>query len=226
MTDLTAIDFFRDPSVVADPYPYFAAIREHGPIWREPYHDVVMVTGYDEAWAIYQDVETFSSCTSVSGPFPGFPVPLEGHADISDLIEQRRDELPMSDQIICFDPPKHTAHRALLMRLLTPKRLKENEDFMWRLADRQIDQFAERGSVEFLSEYAGPWRFVYTVGEATHVLAAAAREHDAWMIAVGSRRSGLGGWMNHLVGGSTAGRLAHTQSIPVTIVPQHPKESP
>ena len=158
--DITAIDFFRDPSVVADPYPYFAAIRERGPIWREPYHDVVMVTGYDEAWAIYQDVETFSSCTSVSGPFPGFPVPLEGRDDVSDLIEQHRDELPMSDQIICFDPPKHTAHRALLMRLLTPKRLKENEDFMWRLADRQIDQFAERGSVEFLGEYAGPFTFL------------------------------------------------------------------
>ena len=51
----------------------------------------------------------------------------------------------MHDQIICFDPPKHTDHRALLMRLLTPKRLKENEDFMWRLADRQIDEFVDRG---------------------------------------------------------------------------------
>ena len=27
------------------------------------------------------------------------------------------------------------------MRQLTPKRLKENEDFVWRLADRQIDEF-------------------------------------------------------------------------------------
>lgn len=77
-----------------------------------------------------------------------------------------------------------------------------------------------------LTGYDGPWRFVYTVGEATHALAGAAREHDAWMIAVGSRRAGLGGWMNHLVGGSTAGRLAHTQPVPVTIVPQTPKESP
>ena len=25
--------------------------------------------------------------------------------------------------------------------------------------------------------------------------------------------------MNHLIGGSTAGHLAHTQSVPVTIVP-------
>jgi cytochrome P450 len=56
-----------------------------------------------------------------------------------------------------FDPPKHTAHRALMMRLITPKRLKENEDFMWRLADRQIDEFFAKSECEFISEYAGPF---------------------------------------------------------------------
>src|SRR5262249_18678732 len=61
-----------------------------------------------------------------------------------------------SDQLPTFDPPKHTAHRALLMRLITPKRLKENEEFMWRLADRQIDEFHGNGQVEFISEFASP----------------------------------------------------------------------
>ena len=65
---------------------------------------------------------------SVTGPFPGFPVPLEGD-DVSELIEEHRDALPFSDQLPTFDPPKHTAHRGLLMRLITPKRLKENEEF-------------------------------------------------------------------------------------------------
>jgi nucleotide-binding universal stress UspA family protein len=88
------------------------------------------------------------------------------------------------------------------------------------------DQELAAEIAEHLSGYEGPWRFVYTVGEPTHALAHVAHEHDAWMILVGSRRAGLGGWMNRLVGGSTAGRLAHTQPIPVTIVPQHPKESP
>jgi cytochrome P450 len=43
------------------------------------------------------------------------------------------------------------------MRLITPKRLKENEEFLHRLADRQIDQFHARGECEFVSEYAGPY---------------------------------------------------------------------
>ncbi|HEX4429323.1 MAG TPA: cytochrome P450 [Frankiaceae bacterium] len=162
MTDSTDPDFFRDPAVLADPYPYYEFLRTQGPVYREPHHGVVMVTGYDEARTIYSDVASFSSCNSVSGPFPGFTPPLAGPAvtDVTELVEAQRDELPMHDQIICFDPPKHTDHRALLMRLLTPRRLAENEDFMWKLADRQIDTFIERGSVEFISEYASPFAFL------------------------------------------------------------------
>ena len=78
---------------------------------REPHHDVVMVTGYEEACAIYTDAETFSSCNAVTGPFPGFPVPLEGD-DVSDLIEKHRDELPMSDQLPTMDPPEAHATTA------------------------------------------------------------------------------------------------------------------
>ena len=140
MTDWQELDFFKDPGLVADPYPYLAAARERCPVWREPHHDVVMVTGYDEAAEVFQDAATFSSCISVTGPFPGFPVPLEGD-DVSELIERYRDTLPFSDQLPALDPPVHTDHRALLMRLITPKRLKENEASMWRLADSLLDGF-------------------------------------------------------------------------------------
>lgn len=156
MSDYETIDFFTDQSLVADPYPYFEFLRDGCPVQPESHQGVVMVTGYDEAIAVYHDTATFSSCNSVTGPFPGFPVALEGD-DVSDLIVQHREELPFSDQLPTFDPPKHTDHRALLMRLITPKRLKENEEFVWRLADRQIDEFLDRGSCEFISEFASPY---------------------------------------------------------------------
>jgi cytochrome P450 len=113
-----------------------------------------MVTGLDEAVAVYTDQTTWSNCNTVAGP--GFPVPLEGD-DVGDLIDQHRDELPFSDQLPSFDPPKHTEQRGLLMRLITPKRMKENEEFMWGLADRQIDEFLANGTCEFVREYAGPY---------------------------------------------------------------------
>src|SRR5947199_2606214 len=144
VTDYDAIDFFRGDELVADPYPYFDWLREQCPVRREPQHDVMMVTGYEEAVAVYNDTTTFSSCNSPTGPFPGFPVPLEGD-DVSDLVEAHRGDLPMSDQMLTFDPPLHTAHRGLLMRLMTPKRVRENEESMWQLADRQIDDFIAQG---------------------------------------------------------------------------------
>ena len=115
-----------------------------------------MVTGYDEAIAVLNDTAAFSNCNTVSGPFVPFPVAVEGD-DISAVIDAYRDTLPFSDQLPSFDPPKHTAHRALLMRLITPKRLRENEEFMWRLADRQLDEFLPNGRCEFVHDYAGPF---------------------------------------------------------------------
>lgn len=155
-SDFDSVDFFRAGPLYQNPYPYYEYLREHGPVWREPHHGVVMVTGYEEAIEVYHDTRTFSNCVAVAGPFARWPVPLEGD-DISGIIEQHRDALPFSDQLPTFDPPRHTAHRGLLARLITPKRLKENEEFMWRLADRHIDEFVDRGACEFIHEYAGPF---------------------------------------------------------------------
>ncbi len=154
--DLDALDYFRTDALTDDPYPYWDHLRSRCPVDQESHHDVYMVTGYHEAIQTYHDQASFSNCISAIGPFARFPVPLEGD-DLTEIIETYRDKLPFGDQLPAFDPPKHTAHRGLLMRLITPKRLKENEEFMVVLADRQIDQFHARGECEFVSQYAGPY---------------------------------------------------------------------
>jgi cytochrome P450 family 150 subfamily A5 len=156
VTDLLTANLFRDRSVQDDPYPYFDALRSQSPVWQEPHYGVFMVTGHDEALAVYNNSTTFSSCNVVSGPFMRFPEPFVGD-DVSDIIERHRDELPFSDQLPSFDPPRHDAHRALMMRLLTPGRLRANEEFMERLADRQLDALVEQGGCEFISAYAAPF---------------------------------------------------------------------
>jgi cytochrome P450 len=185
VTDFDAIDFFRDTAFIADPYPYFEFLREQCPVARESHHDVVMVTGYEEAISVFHDTATFSSCNSVTGPFPGFPVPLAGD-DVSALIEQHRDELPFSDQLPTLDPPMHTAHRALLMRLITPKRLRENEAFMWRLADRQIDEFIANGECEFVSEFASPFALLVIAD----LLGVPESDHEMFRSELGARKPG------------------------------------
>jgi cytochrome P450 len=156
VTDLTTANFFRDRAVQDDPYPYFDAVRTRGRVWQEPHYGVFMVTGHDEALEVYNGSATFSSCNVVSGPFMPFPEPFEGD-DVTDVIERHRDLLPFSDQLPAFDPPRHTAHRGLMMRLLTPGRLRENEAFMERLADRLLDDLVAAGRCEFIGAYATPY---------------------------------------------------------------------
>ena len=154
--DWETIDFFMDESLVEDPYPYFEHLRATCPVARLPHHGVLAITGYDEATEVYRDVDTFSSCNAVIGPFATFPVPLEGD-DVGDIIDRYRDQLPMYEHMVTMDPPAHTQERALLMRLITPKRLKDNEEFMWRLADRQLGEFVGDGTCEFISAYTQPF---------------------------------------------------------------------
>jgi cytochrome P450 family 150 subfamily A5 len=177
-----AIDFFRGNELVENPYPYFDWLREQCPVHQESQYGVYMVTGYAEACSVYTDPDTFSSCNSVTGPFPGFPVPLAGD-DVSDLIEAHREELPFSDQITTMDPPKHRDHRHLLMRQLTPKRLKENEEFIWRLADRQIDEVGDRGECELVGDFASP----FTMLVVADLLGVPEEEHDEYRAALARR---------------------------------------
>ncbi len=196
--DYDALDFFRGTETVADPYPYFDWLREQCPVRREPSYGVYMVTGYEEAFAVYTDPDTFSSCNSVTGPFPGFPVPLEGQENVSDLIAEHRGELPFSDQIITMDPPAHYDHRHLLMRQLTPKRLKENEDFVWRLADRQIDELMGGEEHELMRGYANPFA-MFVIAD---LLGVPESDHEEFRAAL-SRQNRGGGV------GSTESEMSH-----------------
>lgn len=154
MSDFESVDYFSDQSLVPDPYPYFDYLRAKGPVCQAtPYH-VMAVTGYEEALAAYKD-PAFSSCVAVAGPFPPLPFTPQGD-DISEQIEAHRTAIPMAEHVVTMDGEAHARTRGLLSKLITPKRLAENEAFMWRLADRQIDTFLDRGACEFMTDYAKP----------------------------------------------------------------------
>ncbi len=154
--DLESVDYFFDPDILQDPYPYYNHMRAQGPVVPGMQYGAVAITGYEEAVAVFNDTERFSNCNSMAGPFSGVVAP-EGADDITALVDERRDSMPMSEHLAMMDPPKHTTHRALLMRLITPKRLKENEAFMWELADETIDEFLARGECEFISDFTLPY---------------------------------------------------------------------
>jgi cytochrome P450 len=157
MSKLDEIDYFFDPSLLADSHPYFDHLRAKGPVVRMPnYDNVVVVTGYDEGVAVFRDDERFSTVISPNGPLPPLPFTPEGD-DITEQIEAHRHLIPGANNLATMDPPAHTRLRSLLNGMITPKRLKDNEAHMAGLADLQIDSFIDRGGVELLAEYAQPF---------------------------------------------------------------------
>jgi cytochrome P450 len=183
--DYDRVDYFTDQSLVHDPHPYFDHLRNRCPIAREPHYGVYAVTGYEEAAAILKDTDTFSACVSVGGPFPPLPFECSGD-DISGLIELNRSKLPMYEHMVTMDPPQHTDARSLLSRLLTPSRLKENEQFMWALADRQLDEFLANGHCEFLAEYAKPFSLLVIAD----LLGVPEEDHEQVRVVLGARPGG------------------------------------
>ncbi|MFT4259373.1 cytochrome P450 [Microbacterium sp.] len=147
------VDFFTDPEVAEKAEPYFDYMLENHPVYREPKYGVVIVTGYEEALQVYHQPDVYSSINRTGGPVLDLDFELEGE-DLSELLEKHRSSFPTNDQIVTFDPPQHTDHRAILMGLITPKRLKENEAFLKATADRFLDEILPKGESEFIWDYA------------------------------------------------------------------------
>src|ERR1700754_274786 len=194
-TDFDSVDYFTDPALVPDPHPYFDHIRTKNPTCCPINNGVLAVTGWEAANAVYKDTENYSSCVAVAGPFTPIPFVPEGD-DICAQLEEHRAEIPMYEHMVTMDPPYHTDARSLLSRLLTPKRLKENEDFMWRLADRHIDEFITDGKCEFLKAYARPFSLLVVAD----LLGVPESDHEEFREAFGAQLEGTNiGGLDHEV---------------------------
>jgi cytochrome P450 len=156
MSDFDNVDIFTDASLIDDPFPYFEHLRSQCPVQRLPQRNVVAVTGYDEAIKVYNNTKAFSSVIGVGGPIPPLPFKPEGD-DISAQLEAHRSQMPLTEQIVTMDDERHSHIRSLLTRLFVPSRLRQNEAFLRRAADQQIEGFINNGSCEFFSEYGHPF---------------------------------------------------------------------
>lgn len=181
MTDLASADYFTDAEIAQSPFAYFDDLRNRHPVYLEPNYDVVVVTGYDEVVEGFKNSDALSAVNAIGGPFPPLPFEPEGD-DITEQIEAHRHLFPIFEHMVTMDPPDHTRARSLLGRLLTPKRLKENEQYLWGLADAVIDEFYAAGRCEFLADYAKPFATLAI----TDLLGVPPEDRDEFRMALGA----------------------------------------
>lgn len=147
-------DFFSDPEVIQNPKAYFDRMRSQCPVMRETFRNSVMVTGYDEVMEVLnRRDDVFSAAMNVLGPTQGLPFNPEG-SDIRAQLDAHRHEMAWSDHLTCYDGRKHAVNRQLMTDLLTFKRLKANEQYLYALVDRLLDDLLPKGRFNAATEYA------------------------------------------------------------------------
>jgi cytochrome P450 len=121
-----------------DPYPFYRALRDEAPAYRNEALGFWALSRHADVLAAFKDVETFSNRCGVSLDRDAFH---EG-ADAT-----------MS--FLALDPPRHTRMRALVSRGFTPRRVAELEPRIRAIAALHLGAVAGQGACDFIADFAG-----------------------------------------------------------------------
>lgn len=148
----------RDQDMIACPYPLFDELREQPPAYS-PALDAFPVTRFEDVRKILHDTDTWSSLMP-TGPTRGDSSMTKAMTEL--MAEDGMAEVfaaVMSDRrtaavLLNADPPDHVRQRKAVNRAFRPGRIRAMEPLVKSVSDQLMAKFADRGSVEFVAEYA------------------------------------------------------------------------
>jgi cytochrome P450 len=123
-----------DPALQVDPFPVFRRMREETPLYYNEEYDFFALSRFDDVEAAFKDHQTFSSAKS----------------DILELIKTPM-ELP-SGVFIFEDPPLHSAHRGILSRVFTPRKMLALEPQIREYCARVLDPLVGADRLDFVAD--------------------------------------------------------------------------
>lgn len=127
------------PGFVDDPYPCYAALREHSPRHALA-PGVLLLTRYEDVAAVYRSAAVSSDKQREFGPKFGVDTPLFEHHTTS---------------LVFNDPPLHTRVRRLLMGALNQRAIARMEAGVVSLVDGLLDAMAARGPrTDLIADFA------------------------------------------------------------------------
>ncbi|MFI8826175.1 cytochrome P450 [Streptomyces sp. NPDC053431] len=123
----------------ADPYPYYAKLREAGPV-----HEVVTPDGMP-AWLVVGHAEARAALADqrLSKSFSAFGIPLP-------------EEEVIGRHLLIVDPPDHTRLRKLVAGEFTGRRVEALRPRVQRLTDELLDAMAPAGRADLVDSFAFP----------------------------------------------------------------------
>ncbi|MDB5857433.1 MAG: cytochrome P450-like protein [Ramlibacter sp.] len=127
------------PDFYGNPFPVYAALREHEPVKRMP-DGSWFLTRHADLLAVYRDAHAFSSDKKVEfTPKYGAGAPLLEHHTTS---------------LVFNDPPLHTRVRKLIMGALTRRAIADMEPGLVQLVDGLLDAIEAKGGGDLVEDFA------------------------------------------------------------------------
>ena len=125
-------DFYQDP------FPYYAALRQHEPVKLLP-GGGYLLTRYRDVEFVYKHPKLFSSDKKLEFKPKYGDSPLYEHHTTS---------------LVFNDPPYHTRVRKLINGALTPRAIAEMQPGLVSLVDRLLTAMADQAEVDLIEVYA------------------------------------------------------------------------
>ena len=135
------------PEVNANPYPYFAELREADPVHWSERHQAWLVTRYDDVNAVLMDWKRLSS--ERVGP-------LLRAMDEDTQPEALAVMEMINGWMVVTDPPVHKRLRRLAAKAFNPRRVAAKEERIQQLVDELLDEFIAGGSEALVADFAFP----------------------------------------------------------------------
>lgn len=127
-----------DPEYRADPYPFYARMREEGLSRIEPGGHFV-ASRYADLLAIFRNPELFSSRGFASAWEPDWLRPN-----------------PCANSLHSMDPPEHTKMRNLVSAAFMPRMIERMVPFVQEISEAAVSNFGEDGVAEVVGEVGMP----------------------------------------------------------------------
>ena len=138
-----------DPATLQCPFPHYAKMREDAPVMEVAGMGVHLVTRHDLVMQILRDPQTFSSQFGGAG----MPLDAETRKRFADVFAEG---YPRVSTMLTADQPDHTRYRRLVSRAFHPKVIAELEPIVREITVRLIDSWIDKGSIEFVGDFAVP----------------------------------------------------------------------
>ncbi|MGA9278509.1 cytochrome P450 [Ilumatobacter sp.] len=158
MSDVTEL-FDRQQDALRCPYPIFDGLREDAPLVRDEGLGAWIATTYDAARTILRDTANWSSLSPTSpgqreSAMTDAMMILSQEPAMASAFEKMLSGRRTAAVLLNADPPDHVRQRRVVNAAFRPDRIRALEPTVRRRSDELIASFADRGSVEFVSEYA------------------------------------------------------------------------